>query len=203
MKRLFIIFALVLLGATVVQAQVHDDPNSRPSKQINPVGFKLMYDVVSGWAKSEGRKPEINVKQIPGEVILQAVKSERDQSLARKIVETYQFTISSRGGGRAYIERIKRNMMYKMYRKDLFDFEFKSLYTQKMELEVEQRTCHIYHRAGDDTHAQEWLVVIEAQQENLPIDSPRFVMTCLVGDSLTMDDILALTVPKKGLKKDK
>ena len=196
MKRLFSIFVLALFCVSAVQTQVQDSSDSRSSKRINPVGFKVMYDVASGWAKSEGREPEINVKQIPGEVILQAVKSERDKALARKIVETYQLTISSRGNGQAYIDRIKRNMMYKMYRKDLFDFEFKSLYSQKMELEVEQRTCHIYHRAGDETYAQEWLVVIEAQQENLPQNSPRFVMTCLVGDSLTMDDILALTMPK-------
>ena len=36
MKRLFIIFAMALLGATMVQAQT-------ARKEINPVGFKMIY----------------------------------------------------------------------------------------------------------------------------------------------------------------
>lgn len=192
MRRIFIIFAIVLLGISVAQAQT-------TRKEINPIGFKLIYGACSSWAQIEGKKTPINVMQIPGEVIQRAAKSEQDKELAKRIQETYQITISPRGG-KGYIERIIRKMRYDMGDGQL-KFKFQELYKQRMERAIAHRKCYIFHRPADEFYPQEWLVVIddsEDSKESFAKSKEPFVMTCLVGDQLTMDDVLSMiSVPKQ------
>lgn len=179
MKRLFIIFAMALLGATMVQAQT-------ARKEINPVGFKMIYEGCSSWSETEGKNSPVNVMQIPGEVIQRASKSEQDKALAQKILETYQITILPRRGD-DYINRIKRKMRYDIG-DGLFRFKFQELYKQRMERAIAHRKCYIFHRAADESYPQEWLVVIDDWEER----KEPFVMTCLVGDQLTIEDVLSM-----------
>ena len=58
MKRFFIIFVVALLSATALQAQ-------SPHKEINPIGFKLIYDGCSTWASKEGLKFRTLMQTIP------------------------------------------------------------------------------------------------------------------------------------------
>ena len=184
MKRFFIIFVVALLSATALQAQTRH-------KDINPIGFKMIYDGCSTWASTEGKNSPIKVMQIPGEVIQRAAKSEQDKALAQRIQETYQITISPRRGS-GYIHRIQRKMKYDMG-DGLLNFKFQELYKQRTERAIAHRKCYIYHRPANDFYPQEWLVVIGDSEEN----KEPFVMTCLVGDSLTMDDVLTMISGKK------
>lgn len=195
MKRFFIIFVVALLSATALQAQtLHKD--------INPIGFKLIYDGCSTWASTEGKNSPIKVMQIPGEVIQRAAKSEQDKALAQRIQETYQITVSPRGSfGSDFIHHLRRKLRHE-YRGDSkqFQFNFKELYKQRMEQTIAHRKCYIYHRPANDFYPQEWLVVIDDgddSKEPFAKSKEPFVMTCLVGDELTIDDVLTMMSGKK------
>lgn len=196
MRRIFIIFAIVLLGISVAQAQT-------TRKEINPIGFKLIYDGCSTWANKEGKSSPINVMQIPGEVIQRAAKSEQDKELAKRIQETYQITISPRKSfGGDFIHYIRRKLRHEYWGDpNQFKFNFKELYKQRMERAIAHRKCYIFHRPADEFYPQEWLVVIDDSEDNkesFAKSKEPFVMTCLVGDQLTMDDVLSMiSVPKQ------